>query len=562
MTDYAILATMNFDPTEYFARPTDWFQSQLSFVGDATATFSTPAGEIKGIGRMSLPSSKSGFLEVSVAELNAAPEYESGFGLISFLHSEIPVREGNALVYRPQLDHNPCETITFCTKEGIFFSQNIGVYGYHTVDGDIVLQLSPHDFTFQPWGAKGQPTYWVAPLTNLFTDFPIASDSLRAHPLRLKLLRDVEQGIDRNEWQWKWLAANQSNRLFAFQTDSDSFFIEPLTGFETTSQRDDLLGSNRITAVAVGELRGRPLSNHKQLISWFPLDILAPLSFGTGSEVGIPWFETRNERGELLTRLHISLGHSGETKGNQVFTIHHLRHGSGLGEFVSKYLTFPSERRRALRTPMNLFLKGTPGSGHVEDNLVDVIRALEALAREHGLARLNLDGLLTQQNSSVLHRILSNAQNELSQLRKDNDKAKAFGQMRILERINSRLANVATADNNFGLAVVELTKKFGFPDADILDADYVPRVHKKSWAALLSELRGATIHEGRIEFVKRHDIIEVFKLLRHLHDLLARIILKECGYTGTYQTQLVEFTSAEPVDWVQSTFDAAKLRFR
>jgi hypothetical protein len=551
---------MNFDPKEYFARPNDWFKSQLFFEGNATASFSVPSGEIKGIGRMSVPNSQSAFLEISIEELRAAEEYDSGFGLMSFLNAEIPVQKGNALAFEPQFDQNPCETLTLCTPEGIFFSKDIGVYGYHTVNGNTVLDLSPHDLIFEPWGARGQPTYWVAPLTNLFTRFPIAPDNLRDHPLRLKLVREVEQGIERNEWQWKWWAANQSNRLFSFQKDTGSFFIEPVAEHESGEQ-PDLLDLPQITAVAVGELKGRSLSSHKQLIQWFPSDILAPLSFGTGSEVGIPWFETRNDRGELLTRLHVSMGHSGKTKGNPVFMIHHLREGSGLGEFVSKYLALPSEHRRALVTPMNLFLRGTPGSGHVEENLVSVIRAFESLTREHGLTRLNLETLLTQQNSAVVAAILSGARSELVKLRKSNQQAMAVDQSRILEKISSRLANVATSETSFGLAVVELAKKYGFPDADILDVDYVPRVHGKNWASILSELRGATIHEGHIDFRQRHDILAVFKLLRHLHDLLARIIFKECGYVGTYHTQLKEWTNAEPVDWVKRDFDAAKLRF-
>jgi hypothetical protein len=551
---------VNFDLDDYLPRPNNWLQSQLSFEGNATVKFSSPAGEIKGTGRMSLPNLKSMCLEVTVEDLNAEPEYGSGFGLISFLNSEVPVREGNAIVYRPQFDHNPCESVVFQTLEGTFSSQEIGVYGYHTEDGNIILQLHPHNFVFKPNEIKGNPTYWVAPLTNLFTYFPHAPDHLRAHPLRLKAIKEVEQCTDRAEWQWKHLAANDSNRLFYFETETDTFFIEPLNGFETGEKRDQV-ESHQITAIAVGELTGRTLLNHQQITEWFPFQILAPLSFGTGAGIAIPWFETRNERGDILSQLHVSIGHSGKTRGNQLFTIHHSREGSGLGEFVSRYLKLPEENRRALVAPMNLFLKGTPGSGHVEDNLVDVIRAFENLAKQHGLARIDLSALLTEENLLNIQSVLSNARSEMSALRKRNKENMALDQIRVLEKINSRLANVATSEGDFGLAVVELAKRHGFPDADILDADYIPRIHGKTWAALLSELRGAAIHEGHIEFRERHNIAEVFKLLRHLHDLLARIIFKECRYEGTYQTQLERYTNATSVDWVKPEFNADRLRF-
>src|SRR2546425_6024735 len=38
--------------------------------------------------------------------------------------------------------------------------------------------------------------------------------------------------------------------------------------------------------------------------SWFPFDILSALSFASGSEVGFPWIEIRDEEGALIRRLH------------------------------------------------------------------------------------------------------------------------------------------------------------------------------------------------------------------------------------------------------------------
>lgn len=550
----------SFNPGDYFPKPRDWFQPRLSFQGLGTATFCVPEGELRGTARINLPAQGSAFLQIAVEQLIAAVNYDFSLGVVSFLGSEIPVEEGSAIVYRPQLQANPCASVTICSDEGLFFSDDVRVYGFHTANDQIVLDMSPHNLFFERWGARGIPTYWVAPLTNLKTEFPIAPEHLRTHPLRLKLIKEVTDTTDRTDWQWKWLAANQSNRLFAFENNGDPFYVEPLPGFEHAREHSSNI---EVTAIAVGELRGRPLRTHRDLTAWFPFDLLTPLGFGTGTEVGIPWFEVRNERGELMTRLHLTVGHAGERKGDPVFTSHHLGGGrSGLPELVEKYLALSPQRQRVIGTAMRLFVRGTPGSGHVEENLMDVMRAFDALAGHYNLDRLELISSLSSENKSRLSRILNNARTEISALRKTNRESAALDQDRILERVQSRLANVSSAENDFGASVIALTKKFELPDADILDQEYIPTTYGgQTWASVLSELRGATIHEGRIEFEQRYNILEVFKLLRHLHDVLARIILKECGYTGTYQTHLIGTTNAEPVNWVQPNFSATKLRF-
>jgi hypothetical protein len=108
----------------------------------------------------------------------------------------------------------------------------------------------------------------------------------------------------------------------------------------------------------------------------------------------------------------------------------------------------------------------------------------------------------------------------------------------------------------------ELIKAAGFADIDILDSDYIPSSFGgKTWAKVVSELRQDTVHEGYLEFEKNHDIRATFSILRHLHDLLARLILTECGYQGTYNPAVASWTSAAPITWVTPSLKPAKLGF-
>lgn len=71
----------------------------------------------------------------------------------------------------------------------------------------------------------------------------------------------------------------------------------------------------RTTAVMVGPTTGKAVDDFEQMREWFPLDILSLLTLATGTEVGCPWVEIRDEKGRLARRFHGYLGVKAFRKG-------------------------------------------------------------------------------------------------------------------------------------------------------------------------------------------------------------------------------------------------------
>jgi hypothetical protein len=139
-----------------------------------------------------------------------------------------------------------------------------------------------------------------------------------------------------------------------------------------------------------------------------------------------------------------------------------------------------------------------------------------------------------------------------------------FDDARLLMTIQGRVSNAAATEKRFGLAVIDLLRHFALPDAGIVDSSIAqnPRPDKApDWASVLSNYRGATIHEGYMDFEKKHDARDVICICTHLKDVLTRIIFKEVGYTGTYKSVLRRSYGPQAIDWIQTTTAAANLGF-
>jgi hypothetical protein len=86
-------------------------------------------------------------------------------------------------------------------------------------------------------------------------------------------------------------------------------------------------------------------------------------------------------------------------------------------------------------------------------------------------------------------------------------------------------------------------------------------VNRPDWANLISTYRNATLHEGYLDFETKHDPREVASVSAHLKDALTRIVLKECGYVGTYDSVLRGGYGPQSVDWVTPATSAEMLGF-
>jgi hypothetical protein len=83
----------------------------------------------------------------------------------------------------------------------------------------------------------------------------------------------------------------------------------------------------------------------------------------------------------------------------------------------------------------------------------------------------------------------------------------------------------------------------------------------RDWASLLTSYRGATIHEGYMDFEKKHDVQDVARVCTHLKDVIARPVFKECAYDGTYDSPVRSGFGSQEVEWVQPNTTADELGF-
>ena len=106
-----------------------------------------------------------------------------------------------------------------------------------------------------------------------------------------------------------------------------------------------------------------------------------------------------------------------------------------------------------------------------------------------------------------------------------------------IDRIVEQLGKTTIIKTGFGRAVLDLLNQFGLPDADVLAKHYQanPRADGRKWPDLLAKYRGTVMHRGYFDFrTGDQQIMEVYRVLLHLHDIVLRLIFKMLGYGGPY----------------------------
>ncbi len=167
------------------------------------------------------------------------------------------------------------------------------------------LRFSPVQSEFASAG-PGEAVYWILPLLNFLGDFVASGPALNRHPLRLRQVQDIPPGLDPEDQARAQLYLSQESPVIPFEFAARPAFIEPLLDYADRQAR--LRTGNApclVTSLMVGEVGGRSpeLAN---IADWFPFDFQWVLSLATANEVGFPWLEIRDARGQILRCLHLS----------------------------------------------------------------------------------------------------------------------------------------------------------------------------------------------------------------------------------------------------------------
>lgn len=342
-----------------------------------------------------------------------------------------------------------------------------------------------------------------------------------------------------------------SERLISFEYENGLGFIELLENYEKRKERLEAGQEQRlISALMVGEI-GENTEEAFDIENWLPLKLLPVLGFATGTEVGTPWLEFLDEEGKLSVRVHTSYAPPIFSKGHT--TIDELQH-HGIGELLSKYQALSDPSLPNLRVLMKYVVRGGLYIINVEDSLDSYFRALDSLCKHYNLDKQKLSINLEPDQQIAVKQALREAGDKIKAEIIKADASGKTDKSRILQRIQARVTNFDNSDKDFGLAVVDLLNHFGFPDAAIMDAYYNvnPRPDNSKWAGVLSHYRAITIHEGYFNFDnKNYDFEDVYSVMKHLHDIILRLILKIIGYGSTYNPAVPNGIPVQLVDWVK-----------
>jgi hypothetical protein len=542
----------------------NWPELNVRYEGQGSADFTSPVGTVTGPFVVTYDEYGNTTCDTFYEQISYDPSFPAD--ALAFLTGAKPKQEGKVVSWGFGGLNNPCRLLSFSTATGKFESTaEVHLAGIGSAEGKGRLKFYVPEARFETSNTNSAK-YFAIPLFNCVADtgYRIYGD----HPLRIYSTPAVPDDLPKDKKLVAAIKANEQNSVIGFFIDGQVCFIERLPDFDDRLLSLRSGSQRRITAVMVGEVGSSPTDTIENFRSWFPLGVLAVLGFGSGVDVGFPWIEIRDSAGALIRRLHarpwLPTFHEGDVLLSK-FDVD-MPKGSGIGTVIPQFLGLPEETKSFLGVTMNHARLGSLGSHlHLHDILDHLIRALECLCREFGLVQQNLLPALSAGTQSRIRTLLEDTTRQIRQIAEEARQRGELGDGRILETVASRASNSAATEKKFGLAVVDLLEKFGLHDAEVLDRFIAshPRADRLAdWASVLSSYRGATIHEGYMDFTKKHDVKDVIRICRHLKDVIARVILKIIGYNGSYEPVTMTSYGPHKLDWVEPTTEPWKLGFK
>lgn len=498
------------------------------YSGAARVWFRAPDGEISGPARVSLTPEGRVSITIEIEQFSIAPEYR-GF-LMPFLSGAVPEPLDNGrTTFRPHGTHSIAR-IQVQTENGMFRGTRALIGNSHfefSENQNSSITVVANDLEFIVLG-QDAPEMWCAPLFGNLRGFGGAET-----------------------------ACSVLNRLpyVSFNADGDSCGLEILPATAASPY-------GAYTAAVFGVIGERPHGTVAEVQRLLPSGLIAILSFAAGSDIRAPWVELRSFDGRLQRRLHLRMGMNQQEDGFPAFTKFDTAHpSSGLGAFLNCFFLLSQTQRLSLIAPMNLIRSGAPGGATVDESIADIVKALDAICKIHGLTHQNLITKLDSQNVGMVGHVLEHARESLKRLRTESKIDQKLDQLAVLDKIISRQANVALKERDFGLAVADLLRKFGLFDADAMNAHYRSVANDVTWEGLLSSVRGQVIHSAAIPVQETGGLLAWFELARHLHDICKRVILLQIGYAGTYAASNAPYTGEYKLDRVQPTATMKELGY-
>jgi hypothetical protein len=209
-------------------------------------------------------------------------------------------------------------------------------------------------------------------------------------------------------------------------------------------------------------------------------------------------------------------------------------------------------------------LRASSNSQSIEDQMTHIFRAFDCICELYGLSTQDLTQKLDESQKEIIKDTLAFSFDVIRTLAKI---APQLDQKNSIQQIAERVQNSNNRDRDFGLALVDLLRRFDQLDADIVDGYYRknPRKDGREWCDVLSHYRGVVIHSSYFDFESGlYDFFEVVKIRAHLHDILLRMVFKMLCYSGTYQRSVIipnSWADSYSIDWVKPDTPASELGY-
>jgi len=470
---------------------------------------------------------------------------------------------------RNAMSDQPIVQFRLTASDGVFEAARLIIANTHMrMDESFTVQfeLTTLAGEFTPTGAAGGK-YWAAPLVNFVSQAKFRSHETDNHPLRLFSTPVVPADLPEQQRFHALLVANSKNDLIPFRYEGAPAFIELLPDYKEQAELLEIGAiQKRATAVVVGSLGSHPCSATEEVKSWFPFDLLFALNLSSGARVNIGFIEIRDDSAQLVKRFHISPAEERYERGFRVINevIDSGSSGSATARLINAILGIADpDKRRLIRVVIGHLVRAGLLRQSLENSFDHLVRGLEALTKFHGLSSQNLlHGVPTVEQAAVRSH-LEAAQTAIQAAAQSLRVAGDSGSADRLARIADRAASADQKETGFGFAVSSLLQKYSLPDEEIVNAYYQshPRPDSMSWGQVLSAYRGDVIHIGYLQLTHSAALRDVYRYIRHLHDLMVRILLIEIGYTGSYEPTVSKWTNPKPVNWVTASTPAAELGY-
>lgn len=529
-----------------------WFSRDVLYQGLGIARFSAPPAVASGPTTVRFDSQGQATVVMDVSAFET--EYVPRFGYMEIFNPEARRGDSFAIGFWKS---NRCGELKVTTGDGLF--EAIGRIDYGcSGDGKELRQLSFSIRSGQFTRQGVEPiVYWVLPLINFTSEFPNILPELMEHPLRTwKAAPTPSDLAGQDAERFRWLS-DRACRLIGFNFQDRIAFIEPLPDYKEAVVHLESGGDRwGITSVMVGHI-GENSTAQDAVKQWSPFYLAPLLELLAGREIGNPWIEWRDANAQLLGRLHLPLQCPSFQPGFSAFRTGSLE---GAGLLLTQAQSSPHVREPWLAGAVRNILRSA-ATGLIEMRAAHVFLAVETLCEQFGFGVQDLTDPL---EASIKEEVVTVLKDVARRLRSLAAKPPATEQDRTIHKIADRTLNSSNKDRDFGLAAVELFQHFGFKhDVSIAETYYAASAGKKDhWAGALSHWRGTALHGGYFDFASGEEDIElILSTVFHLHDLVVRIILCLCGYSGFYQPATSIFLDPERLDWVKEDTPARRLGY-